>query len=81
VSFEDENVLFTALPFFVYLGANLSVGVMDYRTSGSMFYINRNENNEIDTASPGLFVEVMDRLSWRAGFSWRDNYGVVFQPR
>ncbi len=54
---------------------------MDYRAYGSTYYLNRNENGEIDTAYPGVFVEVMDELAVRAGFSWRENYGVVFQPR
>jgi hypothetical protein len=54
---------------------------MDYRSDGSMFYLHRNDNDEIDTDTPGVFVEIMDELALRAGFSWRDNYGVVFQPR
>jgi hypothetical protein len=46
------------------------------------FYLNRNEKNgRIDVAYPGIFVEVMDELASRAGFSWRDKYGVLLQPR
>ncbi len=78
-----KHVLITTLPpYRIYVGATLSVGVMDYRlTHGNAFYLHRNENGEIDTASPGMFVEVMDQLALQAGFSWRENYGVVFQPR
>ncbi len=64
------------------VGAFLSVGVFDScNNRGCPFYINRNNNGEIEAASPGIFVEIMDELASRAGFSWRDNYGVVFQPR
>jgi hypothetical protein len=51
---------------------------MDYEDP---FYLNRNENGEIQRAYPGLFVEVMDELASRAGFFWRGNYGIVLEPR
>jgi hypothetical protein len=65
-------------PPLKHVGGNLSVGVVDYENP---FFLNRNENGEIDIAYPGLFVEVMDELARRARFSWRDNYGIVLQPR
>jgi hypothetical protein len=64
--------------FVIHVGATLSVGVMDY---GDPFYLNRNENGEIKSAYPGLFVEVMDELAFRAGFSWKGNYGILLLPR
>jgi hypothetical protein len=51
---------------------------MDYEDP---FYLNRNENGQIDVTYPGVYVEVMDKLASRAGFSWRDNYGILLQPR
>jgi hypothetical protein len=65
-------------PLFLHVGATLSVGIVDFEDP---FYLNRNENGEINIAYPGLFVEVMDEIAFRAGLSWRNNYGIILMPR
>jgi hypothetical protein len=59
-------------------GAQLSVGLVEY---DDPFWMNRNEHGEINAVNPGVFVEMMDELASRAGFTWRDTYGIILPPR
>ena len=42
---------------------------------GDFFSLN-NETEAIDEERPGLIVELLDELAERAGFTWRDSFGV-----
>lgn len=70
--FLDELPLPQALQ-----GLNLSVVVTNYKDEGSKPFFALNSAGVIDVEQPGLFVVIMDELALRAGFSWRQSFGVV----
>ena len=58
-------------------GLNLSVVLTNYQDEGSKPFFTLNHQGVIDSASPGLFSIILDELALRAGFQWRNSYGVV----
>lgn len=58
-------------------GLNLSVVLTDYQSEANQPFFTLNEEGVIDEENPGLFAIILDELARRAGFSWRNSYGVV----
>jgi hypothetical protein len=58
-------------------GLELSVVLTNYTSEGSKPFFTLNSQGTIDPANPGLFAIILDELAERAGFSWRQSYGVV----
>lgn len=57
-------------------GLNLTVTITNYP------YANENAfftlaNNQIDEGDPGLFAVILDEVARRAGFEWRNSFGVA----
>jgi hypothetical protein len=69
--FADEIELPDALQ-----GLDLSVVLTNYKDPGSTPFFTL-VDGVIDENNPGLFALLMDEMAERAGFSWRDTYGVV----
>ena len=58
-------------------GLELSVVLTNYTSEGSKPFFTLNSQGTIDPSNPGLFAIILDELAERAGFSWRQSYGVV----
>jgi len=58
-------------------GLNLSVVLTNYQTPGNTPFFTLNPDGVIDPEHPGLFAIILDEVAARAGFSWRNSYGVV----
>eukprot|EP00980_Cylindrotheca_fusiformis_P010160 scaffold2261_cov124-Cylindrotheca_fusiformis.AAC.8 len=60
-------------------GLELSVGIVD---QGNDIYLrlNRDKDNSIFEDDPGIFVNILDELADRAGFTWRNSYALVSPP-
>lgn len=69
--FRDEIQLPRALE-----GLNLSVVLTNYQSPSSQPFFTL-VDGKIDENSPGTFSILMDEIARRAGFSWRNSYGVV----
>ncbi|CAB9506831.1 receptor subunit 1 [Seminavis robusta] len=48
-------------------------------TKGSFFNLDQ-DTNQLDEANPGLAAVLMDELARRAGFTWRNSYGITEGP-
>ena len=57
-------------------GLNLSVVLTDYQSLSSKPFFAL-VDGKIDANSPGTFSILMDEIARRAGFFWRNSYGVV----
>jgi len=62
-------------------GLKLSVGIVD-QPNDFFFNLNRNNMsiNDDDDKGPGIFVVILDELAKRAGFTWRDSFGIISPP-
>ena len=58
-------------------GLNLSVVLTDYTDSTDKLLFALNEDGVIDPNEVPLFAKILDELGRRAGFSWRNSFGVV----
>jgi len=58
-------------------GLELSVVLTDYIDPLNQELFSLNEDGVIAPDRPRLFAQVMDELAQRAGFSWRNSFGVV----
>uniref|UniRef100_A0A7S1BJZ8 Ionotropic glutamate receptor C-terminal domain-containing protein n=1 Tax=Corethron hystrix TaxID=216773 RepID=A0A7S1BJZ8_9STRA len=61
-------------------GFNISVGLVDYTGTNEDLLSKLTPDGKIPSAPddyPGLFVVLMDELASRAGFSWRNTYGII----
>ena len=58
-------------------GLNLSVVLTDYDDPVDALFFSLNEAGVIDTQVTPLFATIMDELAERAGFFWRNSFGVV----
>jgi hypothetical protein len=58
-------------------GLNLSVVLTDYTNPIDQGFFALNENGVIDPTDVPLFAKILDELGRRAGFSWRNSFGVV----
>uniref|UniRef100_A0A7S3VGG4 Ionotropic glutamate receptor C-terminal domain-containing protein n=1 Tax=Chaetoceros debilis TaxID=122233 RepID=A0A7S3VGG4_9STRA len=58
-------------------GMNISVHLMDWKLGKTIKYDN---NGILDDNDPGLFVNILDEVAKRAGFQWRDSFGVGLTP-
>ena len=47
---------------------------------GNYDYFNYDDENGIDKDDPGLLGDLMDELGQRAGFTWRNSFGVLDSP-
>lgn len=57
-------------------GLELSVILTDYRGTGDEALFSLDSDGKIPEADPGLFVVLLDELSQRAGFTWRNSFGM-----
>lgn len=60
-------------------GLNLTVGITNYQTGKEVNFFTL-VNNRILETSPGYFAVLLDEVARRAGFSWRNSFGV-YSPR
>lgn len=60
-------------------GLNLTVGITNYQAGKEVNFFTL-VNNRILETSPGYFAEILDEVARRAGFSWRNSFGV-YAPR
>ena len=60
-------------------GLELSVGITNYSTGKEQFFFSL-EKNEIPVEYPGYFAIILDEVARRAGFTWRNSFGV-YPPR
>ncbi len=44
-------------------------------------YLNYNDETGIDPINPGMVAVLLDDLAERAGFTWRDSFGLYMDPR
>ena len=58
-------------------GLNLSVVLTDYTDPIDKHYFALNGRGVIDPNEVPLFAKILDELGRRAGFSWRNSFGVV----
>lgn len=58
-------------------GLNLSIVLTDYIDPNDKPYFALNEKGVIDPNEVPLFAKILDELGLRAGFSWRNSFGVV----
>ena len=72
--YRDEVSLDRALE-----GLELSVVLTNYTTWPNTAFFALNKDGVIDPDEPGLIAVLMDELADRAGFTWRNSYGVI-QP-
>ena len=56
-------------------GLNLTVVMHNYEFENSFFSLTA--DGKLDTEDPGLFPTILDELSRRAGFTWRDSFAVL----
>jgi hypothetical protein len=56
---------------------NLSVVLTDYTDPIDKHYFALNGKGVIDPNEVPLFAKILDELGRRAGFSWRNSFGVV----
>lgn len=47
---------------------------------GTTEYFPYDADKGIDPRNPGIVVAIMDELAQRAGFTWRDSFGVIYWP-
>lgn len=59
----------------VLRGMELSVGLPDI--PGLNGWVNYDEKAGTFAEYPGYHIELLDELAYRAGFSWRNSYGVI----
>ena len=62
---------------YALTGLNLTVGIIDHNLPE---FMNFNEDGALDEENPGLFPNLLDELSRRAGFQWRNTFGQVMPP-
>lgn len=62
----------------VLRGIDLSVG-LGYLSDGTGNTIYDDEAGDF-AASPGFHISILDEVARRAGFSWRDSYGLIMPP-
>lgn len=70
--YRDEISLDQALA-----GLELSVVLTNYSSWPNRAFFGLNEDGVIDPDEPGLFAVLLDELARRAGFSWRNSYGII----
>jgi len=58
-------------------GLDLNVVMTDYTGTEDDFFFSLNERGEIRAEDPGIFVVLLDEIARRAGFRWRDSFGLV----
>jgi hypothetical protein len=58
-------------------GLNLSVVLTDYKNPIDKRFFTLNGKGVIDPSEVPLFAKILDELGRRAGFSWRNSFGVV----
>jgi hypothetical protein len=58
-------------------GLHLSVVLTDYTNPIDGRFFSLNEKGVIDPNEVPLFAKILDELGRRAGFSWRNSFGVV----
>ena len=58
-------------------GLNLSVVLTDYWEPISQEFFTLTKDGVINAERPPLFAVIMDELARRAGFAWRNSFGVV----
>lgn len=59
--------------------AGLQLNVLMGAYNGS--YFNYDDENGIDPTYPGIAAIIMDELAQRAGFTWRDSFGIFTDPK
>jgi hypothetical protein len=57
-------------------GLNLTVGITQYATGKEASFFSLDADGRIRITSPGLFAVVLDEVARRAGFEWRNSFGV-----
>lgn len=58
-------------------GLALTVVLTDYRVADEDKYFTLDQDGGIPTGDPGLFAVVLDEVAARAGFTWRQSFGVA----
>jgi hypothetical protein len=61
-------------------GLNLTVGITNYSGGKEANFFSLDAANTIRITSPGYFAVILDEVARRAGFEWRNAFGV-YPPR
>ena len=54
----------------------ISVG-LPYLQTAMGYVVYDEERSSFNSEYPGYWIEVLEELAYRAGFSWRDSYGII----